>query len=360
MNILQVACGRFILHPDWVFDADIATIRDCIKAIQRGGANVAVAVDGQQRMTGIVTDGDVRRAWLNGQSLDDPAALLVQTAPLTVAPDESRSAILELMQARGISQVPVVDGEGRLCGLHLMREFLGRVTRPNTAVILAGGRGTRLMPMTSQIPKPMLPVAGRPILERIVTHLVGFGITEIALAVAFRADAIQSHFGSGERFGCKITYLSEDPDVPLGTGGPLALAARAFPDNADPTLVLNGDLVTQFDVAEMLSHHESEGAQVTIGVINYAHEVPFGVLELSEGRVVALDEKPLRIETVSSGIYVLEPEVISRVPPGEFLPITAVIEDSLARGERVVPWNCGQDWIDIGRPNDLARARGEM
>lgn len=341
-------------------DADSATVRDCILAIQRGGANMALAVDASGVLVGIVTDGDLRRAWLEGYELNSPISPFIQRAPLTVTPGESRTAILDLMQARGIAQVPVVDDMGRLRGVHLIREFLAHSPRPNVALVLAGGRGTRLGPLTSHLPKPMIAVAGRPILERIVTHLVGYGITEIVLAVGYRAEVIEEHFADGAKFGCMITYLRESPDKPLGTGGPLASLLRARPDLDEPVIAMNGDLVTQFDVGGLLEHHSATESDVTIGSFTYAHEIPFGILETQcGGRVSKVAEKPLRLETVSAGIYAISPSLLRSVPHDVYFPITAFLADALERGMRVSAWDCGQDWIDVGRPHDLARARGE-
>lgn len=342
-----------------VFNCHGATIRDSIVAIQDGGANISLAVDAAGVLVGIVTDGDVRRALLAGRQLADPVAEFIQRSPFTARPEESRTSTLDLMQARGLSQVPVVDERGTLVGLHLMRELLGQSPRPNIAIILAGGRGSRLMPMTTEIPKPMIEVAGRPILERILTHLVGFGIHRIALAVGYLSESIEQHFADGERFGCRIEYLREDPATPLGTGGPLSSLPDVYPDLVDPVLVLNGDLITQFDVASLLESHSAAAAAVTIGVVTYTHEVPFGVLTTGDdGLVTTITEKPVLEKMVSAGIYVFEPNLLKTVPRDQFIPMTHILADCVARGERIATWNCGVAWSDVGRPQDLARARG--
>ena len=353
-----MADTRDLGHLPMVVDAHGATIRDCIEAIQRGGASIALVVDSSGSLSGVVTDGDVRRAWLSGVGIDDPVGPLVQRAPMTVSPEISRATVIELMQARGLSQVPVVDQDGILKGLHTMRALLGHETRPNAAVVLAGGRGTRLYPLTKEVPKPMLPVAGRPILERIVTHLIGYGIVRIYLAVGYKSETISDYFGDGESLGCSIKYIREDPKNPLGTGGPLSALDISEDLRGYPLLVLNGDLVTQFNVADLLAQHSASGAIATVGVSTYGHEVPFGVLQVNaDGYVQEVVEKPIKVETVNAGIYVLAPEVISRIPSGTNTPMTGVLNDCLSRGEPVAAWNCGPDWIDIGQPQDLMRAR---
>lgn len=328
-------------------------------AIDESSSSAAIVVDEHGHLLGIVTDGDIRRALLQGHGLRDTVAPFVQSNPVYVTQSESRSTVLDLMQAQGISQVPVVDRGGKVVAVHLLRELLGRVDRPNVAVIMAGGRGTRLRPVTESLPKPMVPVAGRPILDRIVNHLVGYGIKHVVISVGYLADMIEDYFGDGGFHGCQISYVHEDPSTPLGTGGPLASVRRTFPQLEHPLIVLNGDLVTQFDVESLLKHHSITGSDVTIGAFTHSYEIPFGVLEVVDRcEVTSIVEKPTRLERVSSGIYVLEPEVLDLVPTDSFVPITQTLTDCIERGMRVTAWTLEEDWLDIGRPQDLARARG--
>lgn len=342
-----------------VFPADTATVRDCLEAIDRGANSIALAVDGSGRLVGLVTDGDMRRALLAGADLKTPAAAYIRTNPVSVDPGYSRSAVLDLMSSLRISQVPIVSADGTLVGLHLLRGLVGRSPRSNTAVILAGGQGQRLRPLTEEVPKPMLRVAGRPILERVVTHLVGFGIKSIVLAVGYRADVIERHFGDGADFGCSISYLREDPASPRGTAGPLADLGSIGLTAQDPLLVVNGDLVTQFDVAALLDHHLETQAQMTVGVTTYRHFVPYGVVQMTDqGVVTRITEKPEWREFVNAGIYVVDPLITEFIDRERLFPMTELIETSIARGNRVVGWLCDQDWIDVGVPQDLAKAQG--
>lgn len=212
----------------------------------------------------------------------------------------------------------------------------------------------RLRPITESIPKPMIIVAGRPILERIVLHLVGHGIRRIFLATHYLGEMIETHFGDGEAFGCTIEYIREEK--PLGTGGALAFLPS---DITEPVLVMNGDLVTQFDAGKMIELHHSSGNRGTIGVQAYVHQVPFGVLETDGSRVIAMREKPAFRHTVNAGIYVLDAELKKRVVPGVATTIPALLEDCLARGERVGIAHVDEDWMDVGRPEELHRARGQ-
>lgn len=215
------------------------------------------------------------------------------------------------------------------------------------------------MPLTENIPKPMVEVAGRPILERLINHVVGFGVRRIVLAVGYRAEVIEDYFKDGTDFGCELKYLREDPRYPLGTGGPVAYLREAFPNVNEPVLVMNGDLVTQFNVEDALQHHGRSSAKATIGVTTHAYESPFGVVSTSHtGLVSSIQEKPIYESLVNAGIYVLSPSVIDEVPNGEFTPITQVIQELLRKGDMVSAWNCGAEWRDVGQPQDLAKARG--
>jgi len=336
--------------------AEHATLRDAVQLIDDFAVSVCLLEDTSRRLVGTLSDGDVRRAFLAGATLDGPARPWATTEPVTVSTGTDRSAVLDLMRALAVPQIPEVDGEGRVVRLHLLRQIVGGTRWPNTAVILAGGLGTRLRPVTGDLPKPMVRVAGRPILERLVLHLVGSGISDVQLAVGFGADVIERHFGDGQRFGCRITYLREQQ--PLGTAGPLRGLLAALPE--DPIIVMNGDLVTSFSVSGLLSAHDATGAALTVAVTDYAHEVPYGVLttEGDDDRVTALSEKPTWMGTVNAGVYAIEPQLIAEIPGGRNVPMTELIERCIERGDRVTAWRTVGEWHDVGRPDDLARAWG--
>jgi NDP-sugar pyrophosphorylase family protein len=271
-----------------------------------------------------------------------------------VTPEDGRAEVLDLMRARQIERIPVLGPEGRLVGLHTMRQMISRAERPNRAVILAGGKGTRLHPITEQLPKPMVTVAGRPILERLILHLVSCGITRFSVSINYLGHLIEQHFGDGSRLGAEIDYLRET--VPLGTGGPLAL----LPPPALPVLVLNGDLLTQADVGELLDFHERGGYAATLGVRPYTIEVPFGVAEVDGGRLLSLREKPVERSLINAGMYVLSPEAVALVPSGKEYPITALFEALLADGKPVGAHVLEAEWLDVGRHDELRRARGVL
>jgi NDP-sugar pyrophosphorylase family protein len=312
-------------------------------------------VDDAGRLTGVLTDGDIRRALLAGVALGNLMQPFVKRQFTRVDPAADRSSVLDLMQARTLSQVPITDAEGTLVGIHTFHSILGAMQRPNVAVVMAGGRGERLRPHTDDLPKPMIRVAGRPILERLVLHLVGYGVRRIFLAVNYKAEAIEAHFAGGAEFGCTIEYLRENE--PLGTGGALSLLPELPTDH--PILVLNGDLLTQFDVASLLAFHEEGGYSATMGVHEYSHTIPLGVVESDGPKVVNIREKPTEVWRVNAGIYVLRPELVARVPQRTFFGLPALIEGCLDRGEPVGAFHVADDWIDVGQHSELRRARGK-
>lgn len=330
---------------------DSKSLLDAMQTIDSGAVGIALVLDAAGRLLGTLTDGDIRRALLKGASLTSPLLPYIRTNFTSVGPETGRAEVLDLMQARYLNQVPQVDAEGKLHGLHLLHEIIGAVERPNWAVIMAGGKGTRLRPITENLPKPMIRVAGRPILERLILHLVGYGIRRIYLSINYLGHIIEEHFGNGSHFGCQIEYLREE--APLGTGGALSLLPVA---PTSPLVVLNGDLVTQADVGALLEFHSKNAYVASMAVRRYFHQVPFGCVEMESGRIIHLEEKPLLERFINAGIYVLSPEALSRIPKG-FFPITTLFEDCIERKMPVGAFEVDDDWIDVGQREQLKQAQ---
>lgn len=330
------------------------TIRDAMLALDRGSLNIALVLDADRRLVGLMTDGDIRRALLRGSALEARIADHMQVNFVSVSSRAGRAEVLDLMHARTIYQVPILDRDGKLAGLHLMRDLLGGTERANWAVIMAGGRGSRLAPLTDLLPKPMLRVAGRPILERIVLHLVGQGVRRIYIAINYLGHMIREHFGDGSRFGVRIEYLAEEE--PLGTGGALSLLPE--PPTA-PVLVLNGDLVTQADLGALLAFHESGTQVATVAVRKYFHQVPFGCVETEGDRLVHLEEKPTLTRLVNAGIYVLAPGLVTALSRNTRINVPDIVGNAMNGGQEVRVFEIDDDWIDVGQREQLDHARGE-
>lgn len=348
------------------------TIWEAMQAIADNSREVVFVKDSAGRVTGVITDGDIRRGLLRGLTFTAPATAIMTRKFYSVKAGTDRAFILDLMRTHDIRHVPEVDGAGGLQAIHFLRDLIGAAERPNLAVIMAGGRGVRLQPLTESLPKPLVPVAGRPILERLIMHLVGYGIRRVAISINYLGHMIEEHFGDGSHLGCSISYLRED--VELGTGGALRLLPQP---EEHPILVLNGDLVTQVDVAKLLEFHERQGSnaaehasgaapgstplrnvKATMTVKNYQHVIPYGVAESQRGRLTALVEKPCLSFSVNAGIYVLHPEVVDLVETGVNFPITRLFEKCLAHNIPVEIFPIEEDWRDVGSIEELMAARG--
>ena len=331
------------------------SLMDAMRAIDENGKEFVLVVDAAGQAAGTITDGDLRRALLAfGQDFSLPVTRIMNRDFISAAPETSRSHVLDMMRAREIRQVPILDAERKPVGFHFLNELTGNFVKPNQAVIMAGGKGTRLYPLTRDCPKSLLPVAGKPILAHLVLHLIGHGIRTIWISVNYLADMIIGHFGDGSGHGCAIKYLREEKV--MGTGGSLSL----LPAPEHPFLVLNGDIISQFNATGLLEHHERAGAEATICVKQYHYEVPFGVITAKDGRVLEMSEKPVYNHLVNAGIYALSPSVLPLIPKDRAISLPAVLDKLRASGGRVVVYESPEDWLDVGRPSELSRARGEQ
>jgi dTDP-glucose pyrophosphorylase len=331
---------------------ETATIRDAMQAIDASGREMVLVRDKSDRIVGLISDGDIRRGLLSGLPLEAPAAKVMSRDFFTVPPELDRASVLDVMKARSFQHVPVLDRERRLVGIHFLRDLIGAAPKPNIAVLMAGGKGTRLGPVTENVPKPMLEIAGRPMLERIILHVVGHGIQTIYIAVNFMAEVVEKHFGDGSALGCRIEYLRET--TPLGTGGALSL----LPERPKhPILVLNGDLVSRANLTELLESHARSKCAATIGVGPYQIKVPFGTVSEKDGLLQSLAEKPTYDVLINRGIYVLDPASLDLVPKQKEFPITDLFEALLAAKKPVGIYNFDDPWVDVGHIEDLRRAQ---
>jgi len=329
---------------------------EVLRLIDVNGEGVALVIDEDRRLTGIVTDGDIRRAILADADFAEPVARFVDrkadtawdhplTAPLDTAPDQ----LLSLMNVRLIRHLPLVDSDGRLAGLALKSELEADRELPVSAVVMAGGYGARLRPMTDAAPKPMLKVGDKPLIEHVVGQLRDSGIRDVCVTTHYRADQIREHLGDGSGHGVDVRYTFEEE--PLGTAGALAMLAGT----QRPLLVVNGDVLTAVDYRAMLSFRREQGAELTVGVRRHVVSVPFGVVEAEGTRVRGIVEKEATI-FINAGIYLLEPTVLDHIPQGQRTDMTEVIAKLVAADAVVVSFPIHEDWIDVGTVEDFARA----
>lgn len=337
------------------------TIRDAIMFIDRNEKGIVLVTDEAGRLLGTITDGDVRRAMLAGESLDTPVRNLLARKtgsryqqPVMAPVGTERVELLRLMRERVVRQVPLLDQEGRIADLITLDELMPGQVLPLQAMIMAGGSGTRLRPLTDELPKPMLPVGDRPLMELIIEQLRQTGIRRVNIATHYQREKITSHFGDGEKFGIELNYVDEDR--PLGTAG--ALGLMECPD--EPLLVINGDILTRVNFRAMLDFHREHGADLTVAVRKYDMQVPYGVVECEGHTVCRLREKPLLSFFVNAGIYLLEPVVHRYIPNGQHFDMTDLIDRLLEKGRSVVSFPIVEYWLDIGEHDDYRRAQEDM
>jgi NDP-sugar pyrophosphorylase family protein len=317
----------------------------------KNGRQVALVTDLADRLLGIVTDGDVRKALLRGASLGAPIGENMNAAPLTGRAGLGRVEARELMRARAIRHLPLVDGARRLVDVLFLDDLLAREPLPASAVIMAGGMGTRLRPLTEQTPKPLLRVGGRPLVEILIERLERSGVGDVVVAVHHMSDMIRGQLGDGTRFGVRLTYVDE-PER-LGTIGALTLLR---PRPADPFFVINGDILTKCDFRAMWEFHRAQKARMTVGVSLHQVDIPYGEFTLQGARITRVDEKPRKEFPINAGIYLLDPSLIDLIPAGRYFDATDLIRACLERDHAVSAHLIREYWLDVGRHDDLRKA----
>jgi dTDP-glucose pyrophosphorylase/CBS domain-containing protein len=345
----------YCVHPD-------LPISEVIARIDRNAEGVALIVDSEVRLIGTVTDGDIRRAILRGVDLAAPVSTLwdadaprPHSRPITAAQDASPIQVVRLMGEYAIRHLPLIDDDGRVVALALLSRLIRRNDLPMRAVIMAGGFGTRLRPLTHELPKPMLPVGDRPLLQRTIEDLRKAGIRHIDITTHFEADKIRDHVGDGSPYDAVIHYNHEDE--PLGTAGALRVLRI---DSTDPLLVINGDILTTVNYAAMLEYHRENEAEMTVAVRNYSMTVPYGVVDCAGPAVLAIREKPKFDLFVNAGLYLVEPRVCKIIPADCRFDMTELISLMIEQGRRVVSFPIHEYWLDIGQIEDYERAQQDV
>ena len=338
-----------------------ASIREVMSCIDRNAKGIALIVDEEHHLIGTVTDGDVRRAILAGMDLDSPVQKLLERRsstpypqPITAPIGTPNAELIQLMNEHTIRQVPLLDDEGRVVDLALLSDMVKEYELPLSVVVMAGGYGMRLRPLTEDLPKPMLPVGDRPLMELVIEQLRQTGIRRVSVTTHYLANKIEEHFGDGHDFGVEINYVTEER--PLGTAG--ALGLMDAPE--EPLLVINGDILTRVDFRAMLNYHREHNADLTVGVRQYDLQVPYGVVECQGPRVQRLREKPRHSFLVNAGIYLLEPSVHRYIPNGERFDMTDLIQRLLEEKHTVVSFPIVEYWLDIGQRADYEQAQEDV
>lgn len=332
-----------------------ATIREAIQAMNKGALKIALVVDAERRLLGTVSDGDVRRGILKNIALEDLVQQVMNASPTVVSQNEGREKILALMRTKQLYQIPVVDDDGILIGLEGIDAILAPPRLDNWVVLMAGGLGTRLKKLTKDIPKPLLKVGDKPILETILGNFIDQGFSRFYISVNYKSELIEAHFGDGSKWGAQIEYLREDKK--LGTAGALG---RLGGKPTSPVLVMNGDVLTKINFQQLLDFHHEHKAAATMCVREYDFQVPYGVVKLNGHCIASIEEKPIQRFFVNAGIYVLEPEVLDLVPYDNYFDMPTLFEKLLEQQRETAVFPVREYWLDIGRIDDFDRAQGEF
>lgn len=327
------------------------SLREALETIDRAGCQIALVVGTDRRLLGTLSDGDARRGLLRGLSLGDRVEAAMHKSPTFARAGEAHHSILATMRRLGLHQIPVLDAAGNVVGLETVDDYLATPVREHWVVIMAGGLGTRLEELTRDTPKPMLKIGARPLLETIVRSYAEQGFRRFYFAVNYKSEQIEAHFGDGSALGVDIRYLREQ--TRLGTAGPLSM----LPERPTlPVVVTNADLLTKEDYGRMVDRHVEAGADATMAVRDYEMQVPFGVVRERDGRIEAIDEKPVQRFVVSAGMYVLSPQALDLVPKNEFFDMPSLFGAMVERGMRTRCHAIDGYWLDIGRLPDFERA----
>ena len=330
-----------------------STMQQAICNLNESALQIALVVSQDGVLIGTLTDGDIRRGLLHGLDMSMPIDEIIQRDPLVVSPKMGKDSVLQLMQMNKIYQLPIIDDNKRILGLHLLDELIVPGQRANLMIIMAGGKGTRLRPHTDDCPKPMLPVVGKPMLEHIIERAIAEGFNHFVLAIHYLGHMIEDYFGDGNNLGVRVDYLREK--TPLGTAGAINLLN---PRPTVPFLVTNGDVLTDVNYGELLDFHSKNKAEATMAVRAHEWQHPFGVVETKGINIIGFIEKPISITHINAGIYVLQPSVLEKLSTNSYCDMPTLFFRLKEDGERTIVYPLYEPWQDIGMPDEYEKANG--
>jgi dTDP-glucose pyrophosphorylase/predicted transcriptional regulator len=329
-------------------------ILEAMRIIDESSMAISLVINAEQHLIGVITDGDIRRGILRGVTLDQPVHLVMSRQFTSVPVGTSHAEILNLMKLKGLRQIPEVDDRGRVVGLKILADLIEPVRRDNWVVLMAGGLGTRLRPLTDTCPKPLLKVGDKPLLKTILENFIAHDFHKFYISVHYKAEMIENYLGDGSRWGININYLREAER--LGTAGALGL----LPDKpVHSVIVMNGDVLSNVNFQHLLDFHQSHKAKATMCVWDYHVKVPYGVIKTDQHRLTGIDEKPIQQFFVNAGIYVLEPDVLDFIPKNTQWDMPDLFALLINKGYETIAFPIREYWMDIGRVDDFIQANGE-
>lgn len=331
-----------------------STVKEALEIIDSGGKQIAIVLDIDNKLIGTITDGDIRRGLLRGLALDDSVESIIYRNPTVCSVNDSKEDILKIAVEKKIYQIPIVDTDGVLVGIDEVDELLKPAEHPNKVVLMVGGLGTRLRPLTDDRPKPLLSVGNKPLLETIIANFSKYGFKNIILSVNYKSEMIEDYFGDGSAFGVNIMFVHEDKR--MGTAGALSLMKDEL---KEPFFVMNGDLLTDVNFEHMLEYHFKNNAVATMGVREYDFQVPYGVVNVDDHIITSIEEKPVQKFFVSAGIYMLDSDVLSSIPDDTFYDMPTLFEKLIIDNQKTISFPIREYWLDIGRISDFEKANNE-
>lgn len=331
------------------------TILEAIKLIDECGEQIAVVLDENQRLLGTVTDGDVRRGFLKGLTLEALVSEVMEENCITASLQDTKAEILKVMQDKMIKQIPVIDQERKVIRIDVIDELLRAQRRDNQVILMAGGLGQRLKPLTDDCPKPLLKVGKKPILEWILESFRDQGFYRFHLSVNYKAEMVEDYFGDGSKWNVDIDYIRENQK--MGTAGALGLL-KEKPEK--PFFVMNGDLLTNVNFVNLLDYHLENQAMATMCVRRHNVQIPYGVVEIEDHQIQEIKEKPVHSYFVNSGIYALNPEVLAAIPQNQYYDMTELFDKLRLEKKKVCPFPLREYWLDIGKADDFKLAQREI
>lgn len=341
MNSTSTELARFMISDD-------VSIKEAIRAINDGGIKMVLVIDVNSALVGTISDGDIRRAILNGLSLADGVGNVIHRNPLVATRDTQIKKVLALMEEFKVSYIPILDHDKKVIGMHSREELNARLPINNIMIIMAGGMGKRMLPFTEKTPKPMLSVAGKPMLEHILIKAKSQGFNNFIISINHLGKIIEDYFGDGKAFGVSIKYIKEVEF--LGTAGALSLIDEKI---EEPFIVTNGDVICDLNYKSLLEHHIDSGLEATMAVRLHEIQHPFGVVELEEDRIIGFKEKPVIQHYVNAGIYALNPSTLSSLGSNEYCDMPSLFELTREKCGNIGAYLIHEPWFDVGRPDDL-------
>lgn len=333
-----------------------STVLDALRIIDKEALRIALVVNEEQQLLGVVTDGDIRRGILNNLALETPVIKVMNDSPITASVHTPKDKLIQLMESKRILSIPLIK-DNKVVGLETLHHLFEAKTYHNPVFIMAGGFGSRLRPLTDVCPKPMLKIGNKPMLETVIRRFINAGFVNFYISTHYMPEKIKKHFGDGSSLGVKITYIHED--LPLGTGGALGLLPNNLPLDL-PLIMMNGDVLTKVDFQRLLNFHNENNADATMCVREYDHQIPYGVVKGEGSKITSMVEKPIQRFFVNAGIYVLSPRLILSVPANQHIDMPTLLEQHRLERDNILMFPIHEYWLDIGRMDDFNRAQDDI